>query len=72
MAHSVADGKHTLREVKLMRHLGVHRNICNLQDVYSPQGLDEIYIAMDLMDTDLHRIIQSPQKLSDAHLKHVS
>ncbi len=26
---------------------------------------------MQLMDTDLHRIIQSPQPLGDAHYKHI-
>jgi serine/threonine protein kinase len=71
MATSESDAKHTLREIRLMRYLGVHRNIIGLKDLYCPKGLDEIYIGMHLMDTDLHRIIQSPQKLTDAHLKHV-
>ena len=31
---------------------------------------DELYVIMELMDTDLHRIIQSPQQLGDAHFKH--
>lgn len=31
---------------------------------------DELYVIMELYDTDLHRIIQSPQTLGDAHFKH--
>lgn len=31
---------------------------------------DELYLIMELMDTDLHRIIQSQQALTDAHHKH--
>ncbi|KAG2532226.1 hypothetical protein BBO99_00000371 [Phytophthora kernoviae] len=31
---------------------------------------DELYIVMDLMDTDMHRVIQSSQPLSDAHAKY--
>lgn len=31
---------------------------------------DELYVIMELLDTDLHRIIQSSQALGDAHFKH--
>jgi serine/threonine protein kinase len=31
---------------------------------------DELYVISELFDTDLHRIIQSPQPLGDAHFKH--
>lgn len=31
---------------------------------------DELYIIMDLMDTDLHRVIQSSQTLSESHIKY--
>ncbi len=31
---------------------------------------DELYVVMELMDSDLHRIIQSGQQLTDAHFKH--
>jgi hypothetical protein len=71
MCATETDSKHTLREIKLMRHLGCHANIVCLQDLYTKRANDEIFIGMDLMDTDLHRIIQSPQKLSDAHFQHV-
>ena len=60
----------TLREIRLMRHLGRHPNIISLKDLVVNAAEDELYVVMELMDTDLHRIIQSPQPLGDAHFKH--
>jgi serine/threonine protein kinase len=65
-SHSV-DAKHVLREVRLMRHLGVHENIVTLQDLLYREQNDELYIVMELLDSDLHRIIQSSQTLKDEH-----
>lgn len=70
MAANSTDGKHTLRECKLMRWLGKHPNIISLRDIHCNPAEDELYFIMDLFDTDLHKIIQSPQPLGDAHLKH--
>ncbi|KAG7388232.1 hypothetical protein PHYPSEUDO_012890 [Phytophthora pseudosyringae] len=58
MAKRTVDAKHTLREV-----ISIHNLSANVKD-------DELYIVMDLMDTDMHRVIQSSQPLSDAHAKH--
>ena len=41
-------------------------NICR----YLYPGHDEIYLVLPLFDTDLHRVIQSKQKLSPAHVAH--
>ena len=70
MCQSTTDGKHTLRELKLCRHMGKHPNIIALKDVIVDVENDTIYLVMELYDTDLHKIIQSPQPLGDAHLKH--
>ena len=70
MCASTTDGKHTLRELKLCRYLGKHPNIIALKDVVVDVSEDTIYLIMELYDTDLHKIIQSPQPLGDAHLKH--
>ena len=63
MCGTAVDGKHTLREIRLMRHLGRHPNIISLKDLNVNVDDDELYVIMELMDTDLHRIIQSPQPL---------
>lgn len=70
MAKSVYDAKHTLREIRLLRHCGQHPNIITLVDLMLGETEDSLYIGMECMDTDLHRIIQSSQKLSVSHHKH--
>eukprot|EP00752_Nemacystus_decipiens_P007259 g6498.t1 len=65
-AHSV-DAKHVLREVRVMRYLGEHENIVTLEDLFCNEEDDELYIVMELLDSDLHRIIQSNQALSRKH-----
>jgi serine/threonine protein kinase len=58
------EARHTLREVRLMRLLGVHPNIISLTNLWTNDKNDsELYIVMELMDSDLHQIIQSKQLL---------
>lgn len=52
------------------RWLGKHANIIKLKDLMVNVEDDELYLVMELMDSDLHRIIQSHQVLEDAHFKH--
>lgn len=68
----IIDAKRILREVKLLQHFS-HENIMNIRELFQPESLDkfeEIYIESDLMDTDLHRVIYSHQKLSDEHIQY--
>jgi len=67
------DGKRLLRELKFLRHCRGHENFIIIKDIIlSPPGKDfrDIYIVTDLMDTDLHRIVRSPQGLSDDHVRY--
>ncbi|CAL5334412.1 unnamed protein product [Camellia sinensis] len=73
------DAKRTLREIKLLRHLdheNVHENaswVIAIRDVIPPpirQEFSDVYIAMELMDTDLHQIIRSNQGLSEEHCQY--
>ena len=63
------DARHTLREIRLMRLLGPHPNVISLYDVSLFEDKTELYLTMELMDCDLHRVIQSKQALSDKHFK---
>jgi serine/threonine protein kinase len=61
--------KRTLRELKIMRLLS-HDNILRLRTIQLPmnyESLDEIYVVMDKMETDLSEVIKSPQELKDEH-----
>jgi len=66
------DGKRILREVKLLRHFQ-HENVCGLLDLApSPANVpfEDLYIVMDFMETDLHKIIYSKNTLSDEHIQY--
>uniref|UniRef100_A0A2N9ISG8 Mitogen-activated protein kinase n=1 Tax=Fagus sylvatica TaxID=28930 RepID=A0A2N9ISG8_FAGSY len=66
------DAKRTLREIKLLRHFD-HENVIGLRDVVPPplrREFTDVYIATELMDTDLHQIIRSNQSLSEEHCQY--
>jgi serine/threonine protein kinase len=66
------DAKRTLREIKLLRHLD-HENVIAIRDVIPPslrREFSDVYIATELMDTDLHQIIRSNQGLSEEHCQY--
>lgn len=65
--------KRTLREIKMLRHFQGHENITCILDVFKfGEGLDfnEIYLVQELMEADLHQIIRSKQKLTNAHFQY--
>lgn len=63
------DARHTLREIRLLKLLGDHPNIISLYDLSLFEDKAELYMMMELMDCDLHKIIQSKQTLTEAHYK---
>ena len=64
--------KRTYRELKILRHLR-HDNIISILDVMEPPAEDsdfhDVYVVLDLMESDLHHIIHSVQPLSNEHVK---
>lgn len=66
----------TLREIKLLRHFQ-HENIIGILDILKPNlgpdgsldGMTEVYLVQELMETDLHRVIRT-QELSDDHCQY--
>lgn len=70
MCKYVTDAKHVLREIRLMRYMGRHENIVSLYDLYVRDSADELYIVMELLDSDLHRVLQSKQSLTEDHFRH--
>ena len=63
------DARHTLREIRLLKLLGAHPNIITLYSLSLFDEKTELYMYMELMDCDLHHIIQSKQPLTDMHYK---
>eukprot|EP01038_Epipyxis_sp_PR26KG_P008497 gene8497-11488_t len=63
------DARHTLREIRLLKLLGAHPNVITLFELSLYETKTELYMAMELMDCDLHRVIQSKQPLTEKHHK---
>lgn len=66
--------KRLLREICLLRHFR-HANVIALRDMYistkvSAHDFQDVYMVMELMDTDLHQVITSGQVLTDDHLQY--
>ncbi|VDM95311.1 unnamed protein product [Thelazia callipaeda] len=63
--------KRSLREIRILRNL-CHENIVSVHDVFATPGLHglDVYMVLDLMETDLHRIIHSRQHLTDQHYQY--
>ncbi|KAF8820555.1 CMGC kinase, MAPK family (ERK) MAPK-1 [Cardiosporidium cionae] len=64
----LVDAKRILREIRILRHLK-HSNIIRILDIFPPSTPD-IYLVSELMSTDLHRVLQSRQKLTDGHFQY--
>nr|CCA25617.1 mitogenactivated protein kinase 1a putative [Albugo laibachii Nc14] len=64
--------KQILREVRLIRHM-MHENILSLMDLIPPPSYTDfrdVYMTIDLMEMDLHRIIYSKEILLDDHIRY--
>ena len=70
VAKHTIDAKHILREIRIMRYMGAHENIISLEDLVIRESSDELYIVMELLESDLHRVLQSKQPLSENHFRH--
>jgi serine/threonine protein kinase len=70
----LVDAKRIVREIRLMRHLH-HPHVVSVLDVMRPPSLasfEDTYIVTDLMETDLHRVINSPEALSSDHIAFIT
>jgi serine/threonine protein kinase len=66
------DAKRILREIKMLRHFK-HENVIGLRDLIPPpeeEPFNDIYIVLDFMETDLHKIIYSKNELTDEHIQY--
>ena len=63
------DARHCLREIRLMKLLGPHPNIISLFELSVFEPKTELYMYIEVMDCDLHKVIQSKQSLTEKHHK---
>jgi len=66
------DAKRIVREIKLLQFFD-HDDIISITDILKPEkrtGFEDIYFVTELMETDLHRVIYSGQKLTNDHIQY--
>lgn len=66
------DAKRIVREIKLLQFFD-HDDIITIVDIHKPEkrtGFEDIYFVTELMESDLHRVIYSGQKLGDEHIQY--
>ena len=71
---NVQDARRTLIELRILRALSDHENIVAIRDVFPPPSLphfDDLYIVYDLMETDLHQVLKSPQAISVEQVRYI-
>jgi len=68
---TLVSAKRVFRELKMLSFFK-HDNVLSAHDILQPPHIDffqEIYVVTELMQSDLHKIIVSPQHLSADHVK---
>lgn len=60
-----------LRELKFLRLLNAHENIVTVKDVLIPseKSFNDVFVVMELMPTDLGKLIRSKTVLVEQHIK---
>lgn len=70
--HSAGMATRILRELKFLRLLNAHENIVSVKDVLIPSQRDkfnDVFVVMELMPTDLGRLLRSKTVLHEQHIK---
>lgn len=69
----VTTAKRTYRELKILKHFK-HDNIISIKNILKPpadlEQFNDVYVVLDLMETDLHHIIHSQQPLTEEHARY--
>lgn len=67
----IVDARRMLRETQLL-HAFNHPHIIGLFDILDPSSypINDVYMVMELMETDLHRIIYSQNSLTEDHIRY--
>lgn len=69
---STPEATRTLRELKFLRLLRHHENIITIKDVLLPSErdrFDDVFVVLELMPTDLTRVLRSNIELSNEHIR---
>jgi serine/threonine protein kinase len=68
----IPEAVRTLRELKFLRLLKAHENIISIRDVLLPsdaRSFNDVFVVLELMPTDLTRVLRSKIDLSNEHIR---
>lgn len=68
----IPEAVRTLRELKFLRMLKHHENIITVRDVLLPSDarrFNDVFVVLELMPTDLTRVLRSKINLSNDHIR---
>ncbi|CAO4365950.1 unnamed protein product [Caenorhabditis nigoni] len=68
---SKSSAKCALREIRILRELS-HENVISVTDVFmTGSGFEkDVYLVMELMETDLHQVLRSSQSFKEDHFQY--
>ncbi|PIC46930.1 hypothetical protein B9Z55_006452 [Caenorhabditis nigoni] len=68
---SKSSAKCALREIRILRELS-HENVISVTDVFmTGSGFEkDVYLVMELMETDLHQVLRSNQSFKEDHFQY--
>jgi serine/threonine protein kinase len=69
MARDEWEARHTLREITIMRLCDRHPNVISLRGLSVNETEEELYIIMELMFSDLYKIIKHVRPLNAGQVK---
>eukprot|EP00919_Chromeraceae_sp_WS-2016_P073639 GHVR01174145.1.p1 GENE.GHVR01174145.1~~GHVR01174145.1.p1 ORF type:complete len:441 (+),score=78.27 GHVR01174145.1:52-1323(+) len=67
----LVDCKRILREIALLNRLD-HAHVVRLEDIVVPRdlkGFDEVYLVLEIADSDLKKLFRTPVHLTELHIK---
>jgi len=66
------DARRMFREIFILRRLK-HKHVCDLVDILKPpqdlKAFKDVYMVFEFLDTDLYKLLQSEQYLTDEHVQ---
>ncbi|KAJ8044252.1 Mitogen-activated protein kinase 7 [Holothuria leucospilota] len=69
----IITAKRTFRELKILRHFD-HENVIHIHEILMPREplseFKDVYVVMDLMESDLHQILHSNQPFTNEHTQY--
>jgi len=67
--NNILEAKRTLREMVVLRQLQ-HENVCGISHLMLPPPEHDVYLVSEKMDSDMQKVIESDQPITDDHCRY--